>query len=40
MFLQGKLELIKLLDLHLTYSAIMAITPLFTVVVQEFLDMK
>ena len=36
-----KLELIKMLDLQLSYAAIMdIITPLFTVVLQDFLDMK
>ena len=40
-FLLRKLELIKMLDLLLSYAAIMdIITPLFTVVLQDFLDMK
>ena len=40
-FLLRKFELIKMLDLQLSYAAIMDITTsLFTVVLQEFLDMK
>ena len=40
-FLLNKLELNKMLDLHLSYAAIMdIITPLFTVLLQGILDMK
>ena len=40
-FLLRKLELIKMLDLQLSYAAIMdIITPLFTVLLQGILDLK